>query len=67
MAGIFMDSGAFSAFTRKTEVNLEEYIAFLQEYKDMILLLQRGFVVLNVLAEKALPTTPVSWKTKLKI
>lgn len=36
MAGIFMDSGAFSAFTRKAEVNLEEYIAFLQEYKDKL-------------------------------
>ena len=36
MAGIFMDSGAFSAFTKKTAVNLNEYIDFLHSCKDKL-------------------------------
>jgi len=30
---IFMDSGAFSAWTKKTEINLQEYIDFLHKHK----------------------------------
>lgn len=36
MAGIFMDSGAFSAFTRNSQVNLDDYIKFLHENKDKL-------------------------------
>ena len=36
MAGIFMDSGAFSAFTRKTEVNLNDYIKFLKQHENKL-------------------------------
>lgn len=34
MPGIFMDSGAFSAFTKKVEIKLDDYITFLKEIKD---------------------------------
>lgn len=33
---IFLDSGAFSAYTRGKEVNLDEYIEFIKEYKNKI-------------------------------
>jgi len=33
---LFLDSGAFSAFTKKVEINIDEYIAFIKEHSDYI-------------------------------
>jgi hypothetical protein len=33
---IFLDSGAFSAFTKKAEINMDEYIAFIKRFKKQI-------------------------------
>ena len=33
---LFIDSGAFSAFTQGVAINLDEYIAFIKQYKDII-------------------------------
>jgi hypothetical protein len=35
-ANIFLDSGAYSAFTQKKEVNLTEYINFIKKYKNKL-------------------------------
>ena len=32
---LFLDSGAFSAFTQKVVIDIQEYIAFIKEYKDI--------------------------------
>lgn len=34
--GFFLDSGAFSAFTQKTAINIDEYIAFIKKYEKFI-------------------------------
>jgi len=31
---LFLDSGAFSAFTQNTEININEYISFIKEHKN---------------------------------
>lgn len=33
---LFIDSGAFSAFTQGVKIDLDEYIAFIKQYKDII-------------------------------
>lgn len=33
---LFIDSGAFSAFTQNTEINIDEYIAFIKKHQDVI-------------------------------
>lgn len=33
---LFLDSGAFSAWTQGTEININEYIAFVQKHQDII-------------------------------
>lgn len=33
---LFLDSGAYSAWTNKTEVNIQDYINFIKEHKDDI-------------------------------
>ena len=33
---LFIDSGAFSAFTQGVSINLDEYISFIKQYKDII-------------------------------
>ena len=33
---LFLDSGAFSAFTQGVEINIEEYIAFIKEHKQYL-------------------------------
>ena len=33
---LFLDSGAFSAWTQKTEINLQEYIDFIKKYENYI-------------------------------
>jgi len=33
---LFLDSGAFSAFTMKAEIDIQEYIAFIKEHKSII-------------------------------
>ena len=32
---LFLDSGAFSAFTQDVEINLKDYIAFIKENQDL--------------------------------
>lgn len=34
--GMILDSGAFSAWTKKTEINIDEYIQFYHEHKDYV-------------------------------
>lgn len=36
MSKIFCDSGAFSAYRNKTKINIQEYIDFIKEHKDLI-------------------------------
>lgn len=33
---LFLDSGAFSAWTQKTEINIQEYISFIKKHKELI-------------------------------
>ena len=33
---LFLDSGAFSAFTQKVTIDIQEYIAFIKEHEDII-------------------------------
>lgn len=33
---IFLDSGAFSAFTKEAHIDLDEYIAFIKKHKDIL-------------------------------
>jgi len=33
---LFLDSGAFSAFTQKVTINIQEYIAFIKEHQEFI-------------------------------
>lgn len=33
---LFLDSGAFSAFTQKIEINIQEYIQFIKEHEDCL-------------------------------
>jgi hypothetical protein len=45
--GLFLDSGAFSAFTQKGEVNLEEYIEYIQKNRHLI----KVYAVLDIIGD----------------
>ncbi len=36
ITSVFIDSGAYSAFTQESSINIDDYIKFLQEYKNNI-------------------------------
>ena len=33
---LFLDSGAFSAWSQKIEINIQDYISFIKEHEDVI-------------------------------
>lgn len=44
---IFLDSGAFSAFTKNVEIDIQEYIAFIKKYKKYL----TAYAVLDVIGD----------------
>lgn len=55
---IFLDSGAFSAFTQKDAIDLDEYIDFVKEHKDKL----EVYVVLDVIGD-----AEASWRNQAKM